>query len=89
MFNLLGVMDTILMNYLLALSNNIQKQLLSVTQENGQLIPVKSAGGDGPIESAVNFYALQNNSQVLTDLRSDFPYNTPYNCHWLTSIEVS
>ena len=31
---------------------------LICTQENGQLIPVKSAGGDGPIESAVNFYAL-------------------------------
>jgi len=71
---------------------NNPNSVLIATHENGVVYKSKSAGGDGPLVSAVKLDAIQNNQEVIDTLaeigRADFVYNTAYKVKYLTAIYV-
>ena len=73
------------------MKNNPSCALL-ITHENGELIKSKSAGGDGPIISAISYDDVYENPEVLDifdeELESSFVYNSAYKVKYLVAIQI-
>ena len=76
---------------LLIMENNPHCALL-IIMENGNILRNKSAGGDGPIISAVSYDEVYENSDVLNifqeELHQDFVYNSAYKVKYLVAIQI-
>lgn len=75
----------------LRIIQNFPEMIIIVTHIDGQLIPYKENGGDGPLMAGVDYPSIINDNeleQIFSDSQQDFVYNSQYNVKYLDSIII-
>ena len=65
--------------------------VIIVTQIEGSDIPPKSEGGDGPLESAIFYQALQKSEavqEIFEDNNQDFVHNSKFSVKYFNMIQL-